>query len=223
MSHSQQKISRRMSCPSQGDWNDLKRVGRYLAGSPRVVQTFGWQKHIDAVHAYVDSDWAGCLDTRRSTSGGLIQLGSHAIKQWSTTQATIALSSGEAEYASLVKGAGLLMGTKSLMQDMGVPDVQLELHCDSAAAIGIASRTGLGKLRHLQVHLLWVQEHVRRKTFRLTKVPGTDNPSDVLTKHVGRDVLDKHLNRVHMERQGGRAASAPAMLGQENSPNQASK
>ena len=88
------------------------------------------------------------------------------IKHWSSTQATIALSSGEAEYASLVKGAGQLIGARSLMHDFGVFNVPLELHCDSAAAIGIASRSGLGKLRHLEVHLLWVQEHVRNGTFK---------------------------------------------------------
>ena len=213
LSFASKELSRHMSAPAEKDWNNLKRLGRYLKECPRVVQVFHWQKRIGCVHAYADSDWAGCLDTRRSTSGGLVRLGKHEIKHWSTTQATIALSSAEAEYASLVKAASQLLGVRALLRDLGVEDAALELHCDSAAAIGIANRTGLGKLRHLQVHLLWVQEHVRNKTFTLSKVLGSENPSDLLTKHVAQDVMWKHMCELNMDRRDGRAVSAPAMLG----------
>ena len=139
-------------------------------------------------------------------------LGKHTIKHWSTTQATIALSSGEAEYASLVKAGSNLLGVKSMMGDLGIRDVPLHLHSDSAAAIGIASRTGLGKLRHLEVHLLWIQQHVRSKKFKLSKVPGKENPADLLTKHLGQEDMWKHVGAFRMRRQDGRAASAPAIL-----------
>ena len=138
---------RHMVAPSHRDWSALKRVGRYIVGCLRLVQTFVWQKRIAKAHAHSDSDWAVCTETRRSTSGGVIQLGSHSIKHWSTTQATVALSSGEAEYAALVKAAGNLLGVRSMMADLGITDVPMEVHTDSSAAIGVASRTGLGKLR----------------------------------------------------------------------------
>ena len=93
-----------------------------------------------------------------------------------------------------------------------VVDVPLQLHTDSAAAIGIASRTGLGKLRHLQVHLLWVQQHVRNKVFELLKVPGKENPVDLLTKHLAQEDICNHLHRLRASRREGRADSAPAIL-----------
>ena len=100
-----------------------------------------------------------------------------------------------------------------MFRDLGVETIDMEVHSDSSAAIGIAARTGLGKMRHLQVHLLWVQEHVRNKTFALLKVPGKENPSDLLTKHLGQDDIRKNMSALNMSRRDGRADSAPAILG----------
>ena len=99
-----------------------------------------------------------------------------------------------------------------MMRDLGVEEIPLQLHTDSAAAIGIASRTGLGKLRHLQVHLLWVQQHVRNKVFELLKVPGKENPADFFTKHLAQADIDDHLHRLKAVKREGRADSAPATL-----------
>ena len=99
-----------------------------------------------------------------------------------------------------------------MMRDLGLDEIPLKLHTDSAAAIGIASRTGLGKLRHLQVHLLWVQQHVRNKVFELLKVPGKENPADLCTKHLGQAEIGDHLHRMRAVKFEGRADSAPATL-----------
>ena len=99
-----------------------------------------------------------------------------------------------------------------MMRDLGVDEIPLQLHTDSAAAIGIASRSGLGKLRHLQVHLLWVQQHVRNKVFELLKVPGKENPADLLTKHLAQADIGDHLHRLRAVKREGRADSAPATL-----------
>ena len=133
---------------------------------------------------WTDTDYAGCRETRKSTSGGLIMLGTHLIRGWSATQRVIALSSGEAEYYGVVRGAAEAMGTQSILKDMGV-SLTIRLKEDSFAAKGIAERTGLGKLRHVEVNQLWVQEKVKNKVIELTKVKGIDNLADALTKYVG--------------------------------------
>ena len=69
----------------------------------------------------------------------------------------------------------------------------LDVLTDATAAIGICRRRGLGKIRHLAVADLWVQDKVRAKDFGLHKVAGAQNPADILTKHVSKDVLQKHL------------------------------
>ena len=99
---------------------------------------------------YSDSDWAGCLRTRKSTSGGVLTFQGGILKTWSSTQASIAQSSGEAEYYALVRAASEALGMKSIMHDLGW-DCKIRLLVDSSAAKSIASRTGLGKLRHLEI------------------------------------------------------------------------
>ena len=90
------ELCRCMSDPSEADWLMLKRLARYLVGHSRVIAHYGYQSAHGVVDAWTDTDYAGCKDSRKSTSGGVIMLGKHMIKSWSSTQTGIALSSGEA-------------------------------------------------------------------------------------------------------------------------------
>ena len=83
---------------------------------------------------------------------------------------------------------------------------------DSSAAIGIASRSGLGKLRHLETHTLWLQEKVRVGAISVRKVRGEVNPADIFTKHLpSREKVHQLLNLFGCEYRDGRAASAPLL------------
>ena len=160
---------------------------------------------------YGDTDWSGCPRTRRSTSGGCVMIGSHCIRTWSSTQASVTLSSGEAEYYGLVKAAGAGLGHQSLMDDLGL-HLPVRVWTDSSAALGIASRSGLGKLRHLETHTLWVQEKVRTGAISLKKVWGEVNPADLFTKHLqSREKVHQLLGLFGCEYREGRAAAAPLL------------
>ena len=135
-------------------------------------------------------------------------LGSHLRKHWSSTQKVLALSSGEAELAGILKGTSEGMGLRSLAQDLGLL-VTLHIRTDSTAAIGICRKTGLGKVRHLAVGQLWVQEKLRSGEFSLHKHPGSENPGDLLTKHVDASTLQSHCERAGLKFLPGRAGSAP--------------
>ena len=202
------ELSRRMSQPIVGDLAGLKRLGRYLVAHPRVVTLFRYQERFKDVVAWTDTDFAGCEETRRSTSGGVLVLGSHPVKSWSTTQVGIALSSGEAEYYGLVRGTSMALGMKSLLQDLGV-EVGVQVNTDASAAKGIASRRGRGKVRHIEVHTLWVQDKVAHKEVRLIKVDGKVNVADNLTKHVAAEDVRVHMHRLGMYYAWGRHSLAP--------------
>ena len=83
-------------------------------------------------------------------------VGNHVIKTWSATQVSLALSSGEAEYYGVVRASGVGLGQQALFRDSGLR-LKLRVWTDSSAAIGTASRQGLGKLRHVECHSLWLQ------------------------------------------------------------------
>ena len=80
-----------------------------------------------------------------------MMLGEHTIKHWSSTQPTISLSSGEAEFYGVVRGSAYGLGYKALLKDLGI-DAHIRVGTDSSASIGICSRQGLGKLRHIDTH-----------------------------------------------------------------------
>ena len=99
-----------------------------------------------------------------------------------------------------------------MAKDLGI-ETCLDVLADSSAAIGICRRTGIGKVRHLVVGQLWVQERVRNGDFALTKHPGAQNPADILTKAVEGGLIQRHMAAMGAREEQGRAASAPLLIG----------
>ena len=198
MAFASKEASRGMARPTRGDIVRLKRTLRYLVGAPRVVNKYVWQCPQRKLVTFSDSDWAGCVKTRRSTSGGAIMSGKHLISHWSSTQSTVALSSAEAELNALVKAISETLGVKNMMKTAGI-ELAIEVKTDSNAAKGIVHRTGCGKVKHLEARQLWVQETVERKEVNVTKVPREVNHSDSLTHHWSAIDGHKHLSALGLE------------------------
>ena len=199
---------RDMANPKANSWEKIKRVVRYLKGEPRVVYEYNWQNHED-ISVYVDTDWAGCFKTRKSTSGGAIMRGGHLLKHWSSTQQTVALSSGEAELKGIVKGAAEGIGMQNIAKDLSI-HYDIHLYTDSSAAMGMVARKGMGKVRHIEVSELWIQDAVKNKVLSANKVKGDDNPADILTKHIEQGKIHQHCHGMRLVPESGRSDSAPA-------------
>ena len=135
-------------------------------------------------------------------------LGGHLIKSWSKTISVLALSSGEAEPLSIVRASTEALGLRSIYADFGV-SMSLRVRSDATAAIGMVSRLGLGRVRHLAVSDLWVQRKSKEGEIAYGKVPGHDNPSDAMTKAVDAITLRRHLVTIGTVILSGRAESAP--------------
>ena len=165
----------------------------------------------EAVDVIVDTDFAGCPTTRKSTNGGIVRHGEHCLKTWSSNQAVIALSSGEAEFYGIVKGASNALGITSMLSDLGVSQ-SVAVSTDSSAAKGIANRRGLGKVRHVELSELWVQDQVARGRITVHKIDGSDNPSDSLTKHSCSDRISQTLCTCNQAIVPGRHAIMPKVV-----------
>ena len=109
-----------------------------------------------------DADHAGHLGTRKSRSGMAVMWRAHLIKHGSAAQSTIALSSGESEYHSLLRSSTHALGIKAMLNDWRY-EVKCEIRarCSSSAARGMSARHGLGKTRHIDVRFLWLQQAVQ--------------------------------------------------------------
>ena len=112
------ELRRGMSETRDRDWSSLKRPARYLMDETRVIVKFGYRGEISQLIVWTAADSAECARTRKCTSGGVIQCGSRLVKSWSSTQGLVALSSGEAEYHGIVKGASMGLGIKSMVMDV---------------------------------------------------------------------------------------------------------
>ena len=119
------------------------------------------------------------------------------------------MSSGEAEFDGAVKGASTSLGMRALCTDIGY-DLPLRLWTDSSAAVGICSRQGLGKSRHLECTSLWIQQRIRHGELEVRKISWELSPADLYTKHLEPKVMIEQLvSLFDGEFRGGRAEAVP--------------
>ena len=135
-------------------------------------------------------------------------MGKHLIKHWSVTQSVVTLSSAESELNGICKGSSTGLGLLAIARDLGW-HWTLEILTDASAAIGITRRRGLGRIRHLAVADLWVQDRARSGDLTIKKIPGAENPADLLTKHMPRPLMLQHLKTLNLRFDEGRASLAP--------------
>ena len=119
------------------------------------------------------------------------------MQHWSRTQKARALSSGEAEYYAVVSGSAEGLGAQSLAADLGWEfQCRIIVKTDSPVAKSVAERRGLGKLRHVELKYLWVQDAVVKGRITMKKISGLYNPADVFTKPKDRTELGRLLNHM---------------------------
>ena len=101
---------------------------------------------------------------------------------WSRTQQLISLSSAEAELNASIKAGCEGLGVAHMIEELGLPH-GVNLYGDSSANHGIAHRSGTGKVKHLEIRQLWLQERVQLGDLSFSKIPRLKSISDSLTHH----------------------------------------
>ena len=152
---------------------------------------------------------AGCVKTRKSTTGMAIVHGGHLIRSFSKTRSNIALSSAEAELYAMVSAASEGMGARAMVKDYGGGNIEVNLFVDASASIEVAHRKGLGRIRHLDTQSLWIQDAVRQRKVALNEIQGAQHPADMMTTFLGSQYLMAMMDRLGLESVDGRSSLAP--------------
>ena len=184
-------LCRRVSNPRQRDWNAVKRVMRYLK------QTADLKLKISAVNldlvGYVDADWAGDVSDRKSTSGYLYKLGESPVSWSSKKQASVALSSTEAEYISAALASQEVAWIRQLLCDLGVPATQATLmYEDNQGCIKLAAGDKMNaRTKHIDVRYHHLRDLVERHVIELTYCETNKMIADALTKPLPRPKFEE--------------------------------
>lgn len=154
-------VCQRMHAPTEGDFSLLKRILRYLKGTT----TYGLHMTDSSslhVLAFSDSDWAGCKDTRRSTTGFCTYLGSNAVSWSAKRQSTVSRSSTEAEYRALAETSAELTWIANLLKDLHIPqDGPAILYCDNLSAVHLTTNPAFhSRSKHFETDWHYTRERV---------------------------------------------------------------
>ncbi|KAM2793311.1 hypothetical protein PS2_004857 [Malus domestica] len=201
ISHAVGMVSRYMHNPGKEHRQAAKWILRYLHGTQDVGLCFERDDSGIGHFAvgYVDSDYAGDLDGRKSTTGYVFTMAKGPVCWRSILQSYVALSTKEAEYMAVAEAIKEAIWIHRLIRDLGVDQKQVQVHCDSQSAIYLAKyHVHHARTKHIYVRYHFVREVVGEGEIILQKILTKDNPADMLTEVVGVAKFVHCLNLAHI-------------------------
>ena len=178
-----QQVCLHMHSPRDVHWSLVKRILRYIRGTP----TYGLRLRASAsteLLAYTDADWAGCPDTRRSTSGYCVFFGDSLVSWSSKRQPTVSRSSAEAEYRVVANVVAETCWLRHLLGELRIslPKATV-VFCDNVSATYLAANPVQHKrTKHIELDVHFVREKVQLGQLRVLHVPTTQQFADIMTK-----------------------------------------
>jgi phosphoribosyl-AMP cyclohydrolase len=193
ITHAVGVLSRYMSKRGKEHWTTVKRVFRYLRGTASYGLCYQGRLGLDRVvdiHGFVDADWAGDLDRRRSTSGYVFNPFGGAISWMSKRQVVVALSTTEVEYMATTHASKEVVWLQILCSGIGLVQQAVRIDCDSQSALFLAKNpTYHSKTKHIDIQYHFVRDMVEEKKVLLMKVDTLKNVVDSLTKSMSTEKL----------------------------------
>src|SRR5271169_5689300 len=198
------QLSQFLNNPSSKHMSTAKRVLRYLEGTSYLGITY--RPPPLRLQGYSDADWAGDVDTRRSTTGYIVMLNNGAIAWKSHCQPTVALSTMEAEYMAVTDATKELKWVRALLAELGysnndksADEIPTVLFSDSQSAIALAKNpVSHARAKHIDIRHHFVREAIQDKVIWVQYIPTTEMTADSLTKALGREKHEKCTVRMGM-------------------------
>jgi hypothetical protein len=188
-----------MHSPCDVHWSLVKRILRYIRGT----MSHGIHIHSSpstAMVAYSDADWAGCPDTRRSTSGYCVFLGDTLVSWSSKRQTVVSRSSAEVEYRGVANAKVECRWLRHLLQELYV-DVQkaIVIYCDNVSAVYLShDPVHHRRTKHVEIDIHFVRELVALDELRIVYVPTDLQYADIMTKGLPQAIFDKFKTSLHV-------------------------
>ncbi|MCO5601200.1 hypothetical protein L7F22_055319 [Adiantum nelumboides] len=169
-----------MADPGKKHWLAVKHILRYLKGTMSKCLCFG--NSSASTVGYTNVDYAGCKDSRRSTSGYVFIFAGGAISWRSTLQDYTSSFTTEAEYVAASDASKEAVWLARLVGDLGIHEVSI-FNCDSQSAITLAKNPMFhSKSKHIEVRYHLIQDIMADKRLQIVMVHTNDNPAHALTK-----------------------------------------
>ena len=182
-----------MSKPNSEHWCGVKRILRYVKGTPNHGLKFtGSNDDFDLV-GYSDADWGGDLLTRKSTSGYLFQLGGSTVSWRSTRQSVVALSTTEAEYIALCGATQEAVWLRNLLASIDLkPSSPTLLYEDNQGAISLSKHPkDHGRTKHVDIKFHYTREAIMNNVVVVKYCPTSEMTADILTKGLAKPAFEK--------------------------------
>ena len=178
-----QQVCLHMHAPRDVHWAAVKRILRYVCGTMDLGVTLHASADT-ALTAYSDADWAGCPDTRCSTSGYCVYLGISLISWSSKRQPTVSRSNSEAEYRAVANVVAECSWLRQLLQELSCPvDRATVVYCDNVSAVYLsANPVHHRRTKHIELDIHFVREQVALGHIRVLHVPTSQQFADIMTK-----------------------------------------
>eukprot|EP00253_Pinus_taeda_P008358 PITA_08358 len=184
-------LSRFMSKPRKEHWTTVKRIFIYFHGTNYYVLCYQGRLGLDRVldiHGFVDADWVGDLDRRRSTSGYVFNLFGGVVSWMSKKQFVVAPSTTEIEYMAPTHASKEVVWLQRLCSSMGLVQGTIRIDYDSQSGIFLAKNSAYhSKTKHINVHYHFVRDMIEDKKVLLVKVDTLKNTTNALAKSVSSE------------------------------------
>ena len=188
------KASRNASKPSLYDWENVKRIIKYLKGNSNYGIKYTKNKNLNI---YVDADYAGDNDTRRSTTGYVINFDSGPISWYSKLLQCIALSTAESEYYAIVECAKECLWLKNVFNELGIKNKEMVINSDNQAAIfNCENNTTNPKSKYINIRYHKIRELIENNIIKIRYIKTTNNLADGFTKFLNGKLMNNFRNNL---------------------------